>query len=140
MTSQWPLFHSTSKTSEVGRLFFTKHCIIRSISSFFYTECELQLNAFLYCQDKKSTVLIVTAIFDGELPCTHNATKSLDNNWNYENYSMHRGKSYNFFCRFHQNFDKCNGSKSYLMRRTEKKRYAFRLFYQTKYNYNMLKF
>lgn len=24
------------------------------------------------------------------------------------------------FCRFHQNFDKCNGSKSYLMRRTEK--------------------
>lgn len=25
-----------------------------------------------------------------------------------------------FFCRFHQNFDKCNGSLSYLMGRTEK--------------------
>lgn len=43
---------------------------------------------------------MVTAILDGELPCTHNATKSLDKNWNYENYSLHRGKSYNFFVVF----------------------------------------
>lgn len=84
-----------------GRTFIFSQTLYNKInSSFFYTECELQLNAFLYCQDKKSTVLIVTAIFDGELPCTHNATKSLDNNWNYENYSMHRGKSYNFFLSF----------------------------------------
>lgn len=139
MTSQWALFHSTSKTSEVGRLFFPKRCIIRSISSFFYTECELQLNAFLYCQDKKSTVLIVNAILDGELPCTHNATNSLDKNWNYENYSLHRGKSYNFFVVFIKILINAMAVKVIYWEEL-KKRYTFRLFCQTKYNYNMLKF